>query len=106
MFLAPVPAQVELVKASAAAVDPKPVVLFNPAWSFDEEEGEAFGAGARSFLGSFSVVYSFTGLEVRRVLKSDRTGLTAALRYRFTGPVRPVTGGNRLNSNPNLKLHV
>ena len=34
-----------------------------------------------------------------RVLKSDRTGLTAALRYRFTGPVRPVTGGNRLNSN-------
>ena len=36
-----------------------------------------------------------------RVLKSDRTGLTAALRYRFTGPVRPVTGGNRLNSNPN-----
>ena len=38
---------------------------------------------------------------VSRVLKSDRTGLTAALRYRFTGPVRPVTGGNRLNSNPN-----
>ena len=36
-----------------------------------------------------------------RVLKSDRTSLTAALRYRFTGPVRPVTGGNRLNSNPN-----
>src|SRR6185369_11425214 len=36
-----------------------------------------------------------------RVLKSDRTGLTAALRYRFIGPVRPVTGGNRLNSNPN-----
>ena len=36
-----------------------------------------------------------------RVLKSDRTGLTAAFRYRFTGPVRPVTGGNRLNSNPN-----
>ena len=36
-----------------------------------------------------------------RVLKSDRTGLTAALRYRFTGPVRPVTGRNRLNSNPN-----
>ena len=26
------------------------------------------------------------------VLKSDRTGLTATLRYRFTGPVRPVTG--------------
>ena len=44
-------------------------------------------------------------VEVRRiivrVLKSDRTGLTAALRYRFTGPVRPVTDGNRLNSNSN-----
>ena len=38
-----------------------------------------------------------------RVLKSDRTGLTVALRYRFTGPVRPVTGGNRLNSNSNSK---
>ena len=38
-----------------------------------------------------------------RVLKSDRTSLTAALRYRFTGPVRPVTGGNRLNSNLNSK---
>ena len=36
-----------------------------------------------------------------RVLKSDQTGLTAALRYRFTGSVRSVTGGNRLNSNPN-----
>ena len=72
VFLAPVPAQVELVKASAAAVDPKPVVLFNPAWSFDEEEGEAFGAGARSFLGSFSVVYSFTGLEVRGLLSKKR----------------------------------
>ena len=40
-------------------------------------------------------------LHTTRVLKSDRTGLTAALRYRFTGPVRPVTGGNRLNSNSN-----
>ena len=44
---------------------------------------------------------AFRGACRSRVLKSDRTGLTAALRYRFTGPVRPVTGGNRLNSNPN-----
>ena len=26
---------------------------------------------------------------------------TAGHRFRFTGPVGPVTGGNRLNSNPN-----
>ena len=36
-----------------------------------------------------------------RVLFPNRKPVTAALRYRFTGPVRPVTGGNRLNSNPN-----
>jgi hypothetical protein len=72
VFLSPAPAQVELVKTAAAAVDPKSVVLFNPAWSFDEEEGEAFGAGARGFVGSFSVVYSFTGLEVRGLLSKKR----------------------------------
>ena len=31
----------------------------------------------------------------RRVQFPDRTGLTAGLRYRFTSPVRPVTGRNR-----------
>ena len=36
-----------------------------------------------------------------RVLFPNRKPVTAALRYRYTGPVRPVTGGNRLNSNPN-----
>ena len=36
-----------------------------------------------------------------RVLFPNRKPVTAALRYRFTGPVRPVTGENRLNSNPN-----
>ena len=41
----------------------------NPAWSFDEEEElETFGAGARGFVGSFDVLYSFTGLEVRGLL--------------------------------------
>ncbi|RLN28162.1 uncharacterized protein C2845_PM05G33220 [Panicum miliaceum] len=45
VFLAPGPAQVEQVKAAAAAVDPKPVVLFNPAWSFDDEEGKRSAPG-------------------------------------------------------------
>ena len=73
VFLATGPAQVEQVKAAAAALEPKPVVLFNPAWSFNEEEEEGtFGAGARGFVGSFDVVYSFTGLEVRGLLSKKR----------------------------------
>ncbi|CAN6337173.1 unnamed protein product [Urochloa humidicola] len=74
VFVAPAPAQVEQVRAAAAAADPKPVVLFNPAWSFDEEDGkEAFGGGgARGFVASFDVVYSFTGLEVRGLLSRKR----------------------------------
>ena len=36
-----------------------------------------------------------------RVLISDRSPVTAGLRYRYTGPVWPVTGRNRWNSNLN-----
>lgn len=36
-----------------------------------------------------------------RVSIPDRTGLTAGLRYRFTGPVRPDTGRNRTKGNLN-----
>ncbi|KAJ1263524.1 hypothetical protein BS78_09G192000 [Paspalum vaginatum] len=73
VFLALAPAQVELAMAAAAALEARPVVLFNPAWSFDEEEEkEKFGGGARGFVGSFDVVYSFTGLEVRGLLSKKR----------------------------------
>ncbi|CAN6346296.1 unnamed protein product [Urochloa humidicola] len=73
VFLAPAQAQVEQVRAAAAAAETKPVVLFNPAWSFDEDDGEAFGGGgARGFMASFDVVYSFTGLEVRGLLSKKR----------------------------------
>ena len=41
-----------------------------------------------------------------RVHFSDRTGLTVGLRYRFTGPVRPVTGRNRTNANLNSNFLV
>ena len=41
-----------------------------------------------------------------RVQFPDRTGLTAGLRYRFTGPVRPVTGRNRSKENLNSKFVV
>ncbi|KAL5201966.1 hypothetical protein ABZP36_012918 [Zizania latifolia] len=70
VFLAPGRSQVEKVRATADALDPKPAVLFNPAWSFEEEEG--FAAGARGFVGSFNVVYSFTGLEVRGLLSKKK----------------------------------
>ena len=36
-----------------------------------------------------------------KVFFPDRLTQTAGHRFRFTGPVGPVTGGNRLNSNPN-----
>ena len=36
-----------------------------------------------------------------RVFYPDRLTQTAGHRFRFTGPVGPVTGENRLNSNPN-----
>ena len=49
---------------------------------------------------SFRTLQSKSALPTR-VLFPNRKPVTAALRYRFTGPVRPVTGGNRLNSNPN-----
>ena len=41
-----------------------------------------------------------------RVQFPDRTGLTAGLRYRFNGPVRPVTGRNRSNVNLNSNFTV
>jgi len=38
-----------------------------------------------------------------RVHLTDRSPVTAGLRFRFTGPVAPVTGRNRSNSNLNSK---
>uniref|UniRef100_A0A0D9WIA4 DUF1995 domain-containing protein n=1 Tax=Leersia perrieri TaxID=77586 RepID=A0A0D9WIA4_9ORYZ len=70
VFLSPGKSQVGKIQDAAAAIDPKPVVLFNPGWSFDEEED--FAAGERGFVGSFNVVYSFTGLEVRGLLSKKR----------------------------------
>jgi hypothetical protein len=36
----------------------------------------------------------------------DRTGRTAAVRYRYTGPVQPGTAQNRVNSNSKSKSVV
>ncbi|RWW25287.1 hypothetical protein GW17_00010381 [Ensete ventricosum] len=70
VFLAPEVSQLEEMKAVADCLYPKPVVLFNPKWGFDEEND--FGRAAESFVSSFEVVYSFMGLEVRGVLSKKR----------------------------------
>lgn len=71
VFLAPESSQLGVLKSVTDVFYPKPVVLFNPKWSF-EEEGD-FG-DMSGFVGSFEVLYSFIGLEVRGVL-SKRKGV-------------------------------
>ncbi|VFQ68767.1 unnamed protein product [Cuscuta campestris] len=70
VFLAPEPSQVEVMKDITGGVHPKPVVIFNPKWGFEEE---GMFRELREFVGSFETVYSFIGLEVRGVL-SRRKG--------------------------------
>ncbi|KAL0302076.1 UNVERIFIED_CONTAM: hypothetical protein Sradi_6484400 [Sesamum radiatum] len=71
VFLAPEASQLEVVKTVTDSFYPRPVVIFNPKWGFEEEVdfGELSG-----FVGSFDVVYSFMGLEVRGIL-SKRKGV-------------------------------
>ncbi|XP_031404299.1 uncharacterized protein LOC116213477 [Punica granatum] len=71
VFLAPESSQIVVIKTITEALYPKPVVLFNPRWVFEEEEsfGEMGG-----FVGSFEVIYSFMGLEVKGIL-SKRKGV-------------------------------
>ncbi|KAI9083069.1 hypothetical protein K1719_034973 [Acacia pycnantha] len=71
IFLVPESSQLAVMKSVTDVFYPKPVVLFNPKWAF-EEEGD-FG-DLSGFVGSFEVLYSFTGLEVRGVL-SKRKGV-------------------------------
>ncbi|KAK7324648.1 hypothetical protein VNO77_28377 [Canavalia gladiata] len=71
IFLVPENSQLALIRRVSDAFYPKPVVLFNPKWAFEEESD--FG-DLSSFVGSFEVVYSFMGLEVRGIL-SKRKGV-------------------------------
>ncbi|ESW21687.1 hypothetical protein PHAVU_005G091100 [Phaseolus vulgaris] len=71
IFLAPDSSQLALIKRVSEAFYTKPVVLFNPKWAFEEESN--FG-DLSGFVGSFEVVYSFMGLEVRGIL-SKRKGV-------------------------------
>lgn len=67
VFFSPASSQLGSMREICEAFHPKPAVLFNPSWSY-EEEGEMAG----SFVRSFEVVYSFMGLEVRGVLSRKR----------------------------------
>ncbi|XP_004294338.1 PREDICTED: uncharacterized protein LOC101295203 [Fragaria vesca subsp. vesca] len=71
VFLAPEPSQVAVMKTVAELLYPRPVVMFNPKWGFEEEAefGELSG-----FVGSFEVIFSFMGLEVKGLL-SKRNGV-------------------------------
>ncbi|GAA0156743.1 hypothetical protein LIER_14159 [Lithospermum erythrorhizon] len=71
VFMAPEVTELETIKKVVESLYPKPVVMFNPKWTFEEESN--FDE-MRSFLGSFDVVYSFMGLEVRGLL-SKRKGV-------------------------------
>lgn len=71
VFLAPSSSQLTVLKLVSDGLDPKPLVLFNPKWAFEEEA--SFGE-LSSFVGSFDVIYAFLGLEVRGIL-SKRNGV-------------------------------
>ncbi|KAK1430959.1 hypothetical protein QVD17_14110 [Tagetes erecta] len=72
VFLTPEASQMEVMEAVTNSLYPKPVVMFNPRWSYDDEENNL--GDFAGFLGSFEVVYSFMGLEVRGLL-SKRNGV-------------------------------
>ncbi|EPS65763.1 hypothetical protein M569_09015, partial [Genlisea aurea] len=69
VFLSPKASQLEIIKTVSDSLYPKPLVIFNPQWSFEEESD--LGEMGR-FVGSFQVVYSFMGLEVRGVVSKRR----------------------------------
>lgn len=69
VFLAPETSDVAVMESITDSLYPKPVVIFNPKWTF-EEEGDF--VELRSFVGSFDVVYSFMGLEVQGILSKKR----------------------------------
>ncbi|XP_022848420.1 uncharacterized protein LOC111370786 [Olea europaea var. sylvestris] len=71
VFLSPESSQLSIMKTVTDSIYPKPVIIFNPKWGFEEESdfGELSG-----FVCTFEVVYSFMGLEVKGIL-SKRKGV-------------------------------
>ncbi|XP_031264270.1 uncharacterized protein LOC116128733 isoform X3 [Pistacia vera] len=71
IFLAAEESQLAVIRTVSDSFYPKPVVIFNPRWAFEEEDD--FG-DLTGFVGSFDVIYSFMGLEVKGIL-SKRKGV-------------------------------
>ncbi|KAJ0101463.1 hypothetical protein Patl1_04387 [Pistacia atlantica] len=71
IFLAAEESQLAVIRTVSDSFYPKPVVIFNPRWAFEEEDD--FG-DLTGFVGSFDVIYSFMGLEVQGIL-SKRKGV-------------------------------
>lgn len=69
VFLGPESSQIETLKTVTNGLYPKPVVIFNPRWAFEEESeyGELSG-----FVRSFEVIYFFMGLEVQGILNKRK----------------------------------
>ncbi|XP_038904827.1 uncharacterized protein LOC120091076 isoform X2 [Benincasa hispida] len=69
VFLGLESSQIQTLKSVTDGFYPKPVVIFNPKWAFEEESefGELSG-----FIGSFEVIYSFMGLEVQGILNKRK----------------------------------
>lgn len=71
ILMSPDKSQLAVIKTVTENLHPKPAVIFNPRWGFEEEE--SFG-DLCGFAGSFEVIYSFMGLEVKGIL-SKRKGV-------------------------------
>ena len=72
VFAASEASDLDAVKSLAEDSYPRPVVMFNPRWGFEDEAG--FGSETRDFVGSIETVYSFMGLEVKGIF-SRRNGV-------------------------------
>ena len=64
VIISPEPTMIDQVKNFCENIYPKPVVLLNPNWGFEEKVGD--------FSGSFEVLYSFVGLEVKGLLSKKK----------------------------------
>ncbi|XP_078171816.1 plant/protein (DUF1995) [Carex rostrata] len=78
VVLAPEESQLEEISTVAEELNPKPIILFNPRWAFEDEKD--LNRRVVSFVESFHVVYSFTGLEVQGILSSRRGAVMRCVR--------------------------
>ena len=71
VFMAPEASELAVAESVAESLYPRPMVIFNPRWAFEDESefGELSG-----FVSSFEVIYSFMGSEVKGIL-SNRKGV-------------------------------